>query len=82
MKFAASVPASDRDPDDPCYRIKSIAEKYERVAPRKRTHALDRRFRLKPKSFGGPVIDRGNAGAPERHNRRARVVVARHSLFT
>ena len=27
------VPASDRDPDDPCYRIKSIAEKYERVAP-------------------------------------------------
>jgi hypothetical protein len=27
------VPASDRVPDDPCYRIKSIAEKYERVAP-------------------------------------------------
>lgn len=27
------VPASDRDPDDPCYRIKSIAERYERVAP-------------------------------------------------
>ena len=27
------VPASDRDPGDPCYRIKSIAEKYERVAP-------------------------------------------------
>jgi hypothetical protein len=27
------VPASDRDPDDPCYRIKSIAEKHERVAP-------------------------------------------------
>ena len=27
------VPASDRDPADPCYRIKSIAEKYERVAP-------------------------------------------------
>jgi hypothetical protein len=26
------VPASDRDPDDPCYRIKSIAEKHERVA--------------------------------------------------
>jgi hypothetical protein len=27
------VPASDRDPDDPYYRIKSIAEKHERVAP-------------------------------------------------
>jgi hypothetical protein len=27
------VPASDRDPDDPCYRIKSIAEMHERVAP-------------------------------------------------
>jgi len=27
------VPASDRDPDDPCYRIKSVAEKHERVAP-------------------------------------------------
>ncbi len=27
------VPASDRDPDDPCYRIKSIAEKHERMAP-------------------------------------------------
>lgn len=27
------VPASDRDPDDPCYRIKSIAERHERVAP-------------------------------------------------
>jgi hypothetical protein len=26
------VPASDRDPSDPCYRIKSIAEKHERVA--------------------------------------------------
>jgi len=26
------VPASDRDPQDPCYRIKSIAEKHERVA--------------------------------------------------
>jgi hypothetical protein len=26
------VPASDRDPGDPCYRIKSIAEKHERVA--------------------------------------------------
>ena len=25
------VPASDRDPGDPCYRIKSIAEKHERV---------------------------------------------------
>jgi hypothetical protein len=27
------VPASDRDPADPCYRIKNIAEKHERVAP-------------------------------------------------
>ncbi|MFY9695809.1 MAG: hypothetical protein WA776_01405 [Xanthobacteraceae bacterium] len=27
------IPASDRDPDDPCYRLKSVAEKYERVAP-------------------------------------------------
>ena len=27
------IPASDRDPDDPCYRIKNIAEKHERVAP-------------------------------------------------
>jgi hypothetical protein len=26
------VPASDREPGDPCYRIKSIAEKHERVA--------------------------------------------------
>jgi hypothetical protein len=25
------VPASDRDPSNPCYRIKSIAEKHERV---------------------------------------------------
>jgi hypothetical protein len=27
------VPASDGDPDDPRYRIKSIAEKHERVVP-------------------------------------------------
>ena len=27
------IPASDRDPDDPCYRIKSAAEKHERVVP-------------------------------------------------
>jgi len=26
------VPASDRDPSDPCYRIKSVDETYERVA--------------------------------------------------
>lgn len=26
------VPASDKDPGDPTYRIKSIAEKHERVA--------------------------------------------------
>lgn len=27
------IPASDRDPEDPRYRIKSTVEKYERVAP-------------------------------------------------
>jgi hypothetical protein len=27
------VPTSDRDPYDPCYRIKSVAEKHERMAP-------------------------------------------------
>jgi hypothetical protein len=27
------VPASDRDPGDPYYRIKSTAEKHERAAP-------------------------------------------------
>lgn len=27
------MPAADKSPDDPCYRIKSVAEKYERVAP-------------------------------------------------
>jgi hypothetical protein len=27
------IPASDQNPGDPCYRIKSIAEKHERVAP-------------------------------------------------
>ncbi|MFY9693102.1 MAG: hypothetical protein WBF24_13720 [Xanthobacteraceae bacterium] len=27
------IPVSDRDPDDPCYRIKSIAERHDRVAP-------------------------------------------------
>jgi len=27
------IPAPDRDPGNPCYRIKSGAEKYERVAP-------------------------------------------------
>lgn len=26
------VPASDRDPGDPCYRIKSTIENHERVA--------------------------------------------------
>ena len=26
------IPSSDRDPGNPCYRIKSVAEKYERVA--------------------------------------------------
>jgi hypothetical protein len=32
MKFRHLVPASDRDPGDPCYRIKSITKKHERVA--------------------------------------------------
>jgi len=32
-KIRHLVPASERDPGDPCYRIKSIAEKHERVAP-------------------------------------------------
>lgn len=27
------IPTSDRDPNDPIYRIKSTAEKHERVAP-------------------------------------------------
>lgn len=27
------LPANDKYPDDPCYRIKSVAEKYERMAP-------------------------------------------------
>jgi hypothetical protein len=27
------TPSSDRDPGDPCYRIKSTAEKHERVVP-------------------------------------------------
>ena len=27
------IPASDRDPDDPCYRVKSVAEKHDRVVP-------------------------------------------------
>jgi hypothetical protein len=27
------LPATDRDPGDPRYRIKSTVEKYERVAP-------------------------------------------------
>jgi hypothetical protein len=30
------MPSSDRDPDDPCYRIKNTAEKYERVVPESR----------------------------------------------
>ena len=27
------IPSSDRDPNEPIYRIKSAAEKHERVAP-------------------------------------------------
>ena len=30
------MPPSDRDPADPCYRIKNTAEKYERVVPESR----------------------------------------------
>jgi hypothetical protein len=30
------MPSSDRDPDDPCYRIKNSTEKYERVVPESR----------------------------------------------
>ena len=30
------MPSSDRDPGDPCYRIKNSAEKYERVVPESR----------------------------------------------
>jgi len=41
------VPASDRDPSDPYYRIKNIAEKHERVAPESEL-TLGSRFRLKP----------------------------------
>lgn len=26
------IPASDQDPGDPCYRIKNVSEKHERVA--------------------------------------------------
>jgi hypothetical protein len=26
------IPSSDRDPGDPCYRIKSVSERHERVA--------------------------------------------------
>ena len=32
-KIRHLVPASDQNPGDPCYRIKSVTEKYERVAP-------------------------------------------------
>jgi hypothetical protein len=32
-KIRHLVPSSDRDPGDPCYRIKNVAEKYERVVP-------------------------------------------------
>ena len=31
-QIRALVPAPDSDPDNPCYRIKSIDEKHERVA--------------------------------------------------
>lgn len=31
-KIRHLIPASDRDPGDPCYRIKSLAEIHERIA--------------------------------------------------
>ena len=34
------MPSSDRDPADPCYRIKNTAEKYERVVPESRLALL------------------------------------------
>ena len=34
------MPSSDRDPADPCYRIKNTAEKYERVVPESRLTLL------------------------------------------
>jgi len=34
------MPCSDRDPADPCYGIKSTAEKYERVIPESRLTPL------------------------------------------
>jgi hypothetical protein len=44
------VPASDRDPEDPCYRIKSLTEKHEGCA-RKRAHTPAKHFRVKLKRF-------------------------------
>ena len=38
------VPASDRDPGDPCYRIKSIVEKHERAAPESELTLSQRAF--------------------------------------
>ena len=32
-KIRSLVPAPDNNLDDPCYRIKSMAEKHERMAP-------------------------------------------------
>ena len=40
------IPASDRDPGDPCYRIKNVAEKHEQVRARKRSHTLGQRFQV------------------------------------
>jgi len=39
------VPATDRDPGNPCYRIKSVAEKHERIAPESEL-TLAKRFRV------------------------------------
>ena len=44
------VPASDRDPNNPCYRIKSVAEKHERSRARERTHPLERQSSLRSDS--------------------------------
>ena len=38
------IPASDRDPGDPCYRIKSVAEKHERSAVESELTLSNNRF--------------------------------------
>lgn len=38
------VPAPDNDPGDPCYRIKSVTEKHERLAPESELTLSDKVF--------------------------------------